>query len=86
MAKIWQIFGIVAVIGAVVFFWLQHERKSAKNEVIIEQQEEEIKEKNNVIQTKNFQQKLISKPASSSDIAARDVWLHTLWEKAESVN
>lgn len=85
MAKVWQIVGIVAVIGLLLFFWFKHERTAAKNEVIIEQQKEIIEEKSDVIHTKNNQQKLISKPALSIDIAARDEWLQLLWQKANQV-
>lgn len=86
MTKVWQIFLIVTIIGGAIFWWMKHERQSAKNEVIIEQQQEEIEQKENVIQVKNFQQKLISKPALSADLAARDEWLQLLWKKADSIN
>ncbi len=86
MAKIYQILGVVGVIGLLLFFWFKHEREAAKNEIIIEQQQEIIEEKTDVIETKNRQQKLISKPALSSDVAARDEWLQLLWQKADQVN
>jgi len=77
---------IVGMIALALFSWIRHERQSAKNEVIITQQQEIIEEKSNVIETKNFQQKLISKPALSVDVVARDEWLQLLWAKTNQID
>lgn len=74
---------IFLLIFIFVIWFIFHERESAKNEVKIEQLQEEKKIDEGVIHTKNFQQKLISKPERSIDVAARDEWLHLLWEKAD---
>lgn len=86
MHKIWQIFLILSAIVAAIFFAIKHERKSAQNEIIVEEQKEEIKIKNEVIETKKFQQKLVSKPDLSSDIDARNDWLQELWASQERAN
>lgn len=67
MAKIYQILGIVAIIAGAIFFWILHERKSAKNEVIIETQQEKIEVQNEVIkqQTQVFQRKVVNKTFTS---------------------
>jgi hypothetical protein len=82
MKIVWQVFLIIVVISAAFFYWFRHERQSAKNEVLIEEKQQIIEEKNGVIETKNFQQKLIKSPVRSADLAARDEWLQLLWQKS----
>jgi len=77
---------IIFIVIFSIFLFIKHEMEAAKNELIIDQQKEEIREKADVIQTKNFQQKLISKPALSSDVVTRDEWMQLLWEKTDQVN
>lgn len=67
MAKIYQILFIAGIIAGVIFFWILHERKGAKNEIIIEKQEEKIEVQNEIIKENKqvFQRKIINKSFSS---------------------
>ncbi len=72
------------ILGAIWFY--QSGQTSKGNEIKIEQLQQENEIKNEVIETKNFQQKLISKPALSVDLAARDRWVLKLWEESAKTN
>lgn len=69
MAKIYQFLVIFAIIASAIFFWILHERKSAKNEIIVEKLEEKIETQNEVIkeQTQVFQRKVVNKSFTSDD-------------------
>ncbi len=76
-----------------VFLLVNHERKSAKNEVIIEKQEKEIEQQNQqlekkdeIIETKNYQQKIISKTSANLDLATRSEWMQLIFEEKEAAN
>lgn len=69
-----------------IFWWIHHERESAKNEIKIENLEKENKTQGGIIETKNDQQKLISKPDLDSDLTFRDKWLQLVWEKSDNIN
>jgi Na+/H+ antiporter NhaC len=81
MAKIWQVFAIVAAIAAAVFFYIRHERNSAKNEVKIENLEQENKGQNEIIKTNNIQKKLVSNTLVNNDVVARSEWLQLYFEE-----
>lgn len=90
MNKIVFVF-FVAILA--LFLFVKYERKSAKNEVIIQQQEQEIKQqnqqiekKNEVIETKNYQQKIISKTFSNVDFVARSEWMQLVFEERKAAN
>lgn len=67
--------------------------KYGKQEIIIEQQEEQIdqqnkqiEKKNEVIETKNYQQKIISKTFSNVDFSARSEWMQLVFEERKTAN
>ena len=71
-------------------FIIKEVKSAEKNKHIIEmqkiinnQQEEVIEVKNDIIKTKNYQQKLINKD-SSSDIIKREQWLRLVYTKREN--
>lgn len=72
------------ILCAIWFY--NHGQTTKGNEIKIEQLQQENEIKNEVIETKNFQQKLISKPALSVDLAARDRWVLKLWEESAKTN
>lgn len=88
MAKIYQILAIFVIIAGAIFFWILHERKSAKNEIIVEKQgqeiehkKQEIKKAHEIIETKKNQQKLINKTSINIDIDSRREWLRLIFEE-----
>lgn len=81
---------IVLIIGIIFTFIIKEVKSAEKNKHIIEmqkiinnQQEEVIEVKNDIIKTKNYQQKLINKD-SSSDIIKREQWLRLVYTKREN--
>ena len=81
---------IVLIIGLIFTFIIKEVKSAEKNKHIIEmqkiinnQQEEVIEVKNDIIKTKNYQQKLINKD-SSSDIIKREQWLRLVYTKREN--
>ena len=81
---------IVLIIGIIFTFIIKEVKSAEKNKHTIEmqkiinnQQEEVIEVKNDIIKTKNYQQKLINKD-SSSDIIKREQWLQLVYTKREN--
>lgn len=74
MIKVWQIFTIVFIVIAAIFFLVKHERESAENEVVIEQQKEKIEIQNEVIKDKKIisQRQAVARAVSTNDNL---VWL-----------
>jgi hypothetical protein len=50
MSKLWQIIVVLGIVTTSLFLWVNHERQSAKNEIIVEKQNEIIEIKNETIQ------------------------------------
>jgi uncharacterized membrane protein len=75
MDKIYQILAIISLIFFALFFWIQHEKKSAKNEITIEKQEEQIQVQNEIIKENKevFERKTINKSFTSN---ANLQWLY----------
>ena len=85
MTKIWTTLAVVSVIGLVLFFLYREGEKKGINSEIIKQQEQQIEIKNEVIETKKFQQKIISKTSVNVDAASRDKWVQLLFQERASV-
>lgn len=79
--KILEIALPILIIIALLFFWINHERKSAKNEVKIEKLEQENKGQNEIIKISQTQQKLVSKTSVNNDSNARREWLRLIFEE-----
>ena len=79
--KIW-IWPIVILIILASLFWAYHEGiKEGEKIQIIKQQEQKIEVQNEVIETKKFQQKIISKTAVNIDAASRDKWVQLIFQE-----
>lgn len=80
MTKYLAILGIIGVIVGFILFY-KFAKKSGIDSEVIKQQEQQIEIKNNVIETKNFQQKLINKTSNITDLNARRQWLQLVFEE-----
>lgn len=81
-----KIFFVVFIAILALFLFVNYERKSAKNEVIIEQNQQIIEEQNETIETKNFQERIISKTFNNVDFAARNEWLLLIFDERKAEN
>lgn len=74
MKDIYRALAALAIIILLIFFWLMRERKSAKNEIIVEKQQEQIEVQNEVIKDKKIisQRQAVARAVSTNDNLA---WL-----------
>ncbi len=57
-----------------------------KQETIIEQQNQQMEKKNELIETKNYQQRIIGKTSVNLDLAARREWMQLVFEERKAAN
>ena len=83
----------IAIIALLSFFYMASNQikenqklkcETAKKSEEIKQQKTETKIKNDIIETKNFQQKLIRKTTNSSDVNDRLKWLQLVYAKGNN--
>lgn len=63
------------LVSAFAYFFFKKGESNCQKIETINQQENQIEIQHETIETKIFQQKIISKPANSIDLAARQRWL-----------
>lgn len=63
------------LVSAFAYFFFKRGEGNCQKIETINQQENQIEIQHETIETKVFQQKIISKPANSIDLAARQRWL-----------
>lgn len=63
------------LVSAFAYFFFKKGESNCQKIETINQQENQIEIQHEAIETKIFQQKIISKPANSIDLAARQRWL-----------
>lgn len=81
MAKIWQVLAAISVVVIAVVLFFKFAAKHGKQEAIIDHQQQQLEVQREVIETKNFQQKIISKIAVNDDAAARRQFLQLVFEE-----
>ena len=82
--------GIVALIGGIILFLYKQNQKVnielTKTKEIVKIKDIEIKVKNDIVETKKYQKKLVSKPATSADVTYRRKWLQLVYQKRNSTS
>lgn len=86
MAKIWQILAVISVVILAIFLFYKFAEKNGQTKEIIKQQEQQIEIKNEVIETKKFQQKIISKTAVNVDANSRRQFLQFVFKERANPN
>lgn len=80
--------GVVALIGGIILFLYKDNQRTkielAKEKEITKTQKIVIKYKDGIIETKNYQQKLIRKTSVNSDVAYRRKFLRVLFSEREA--
>lgn len=84
--RLLAITALISLIAIFLFWFYNHTIEFADNKSEITDLKTTTEVQSNVIETKNYQQKLISNPTFSSDLAARDRWLQLLWSKSDKDN
>lgn len=83
MTKQVHILLVISLITIVIALIYYQGQKQGTNSEIVKQQEEQINIKNDIIKTKEFQQKIIkNNPNNNSN--DRLEWLQLIWEKTNS--
>lgn len=85
MRKQIQILLAISLIILVVILIYYHGQRQGVNSEIVKQQEEQIEIKNDIIKTKNFQQKIIKNAPANHDSKQRLKWLQLIWQKRNEV-
>lgn len=74
---------LIAISAFLIIFYLIYKeiKKIGMQESINNQQNQQIEVQNEIIETKSFQQRIISKNPASDSATDRVKWLHNVWQK-----
>lgn len=84
--RILTLLSFIGLLALALISFYRSAQTAKKNEMLIEELKQKNQIQNGIIQTKNFQQKLIRNSDSNTNIVARNDWLQLLWSKETASN